>query len=1118
MAVEQKQFNVTEVPLQGTNLVEASAGTGKTYSIAIIALRLLLEKDISLSEILMVTYTKAAVAELEQRIRIFIKKAAAVADGELIDDATITKYVEESILVQGRESIKAKLDAARIFIDETSILTIHSFCQLVLQEFSFETGALFGMNLVTSISDIITQEVQIFWRSHISGLPLGIFPYIEGIDIETLTQTVSMQLGGRKYAGFEEGKKYEVNQEKINEVELELKTLEQAKSILVDRQLAILSNEEDISARIQTNTYARKAMTDLLGDTKALLAAILYKPETQYKQKLFPDFLDIQTEVEAAELLITNASKKIQHSLTCMALQHIIPAVQVAKRNINVLGFDDLIIEVHNALVANSNQPLIEKLQNKYKAVFLDEFQDTDLKQYEIFKTAFAGTSIIFYIGDPKQSIYKFRSADIFTYLQAKKEVDFIYTMNTNYRSSTQYIQAANQFLKPTEDFDTFFFATSSDGIDYINVEAASDKQQQLISEKKPIPALVLASAKNKTENLNAIVSCAAMLLNGKHFLTVNRNPRPVQPSDIGILVSKNKVAKSLSVALSSRNIPSVLVSDAKIFDSIELQFIFYVLSAILEPSVNNINKALLSKFTGIDETNIHLLNYDLLLPAFNLLSDKWTTQGVYSTVKDFFQQFNVESSLITAQSTIADRSITNLQQVIEILYKAERINNLQPKELLLWLQRIVEEKGEGDEYLQRIESEEDAIKISTVHKSKGLEYNIVIAPNLDYTLDIYSDFVQYRDPTSKLYVSKHIDWMSEEEMNIYLAETEQEHRRLLYVALTRAVYCSIIIQSTANYYNKSTLSSFVNAIEDKSPYSIDQEYFDNTETYHPKTETKKFTPNPISLPVSDSNWYKLSYSSVAAEVSSLPVKRKDISSVGYDKFIFKTLSLGAETGNLVHTLFEKISFTSDEFWEDSIAKVVMQYRPKDIEWLQQFKELATQVLGAAISTGGEKWSLSEINGREKIHELEFYFPLTNLDTTTITDLFATHGITTYLKSVYAASGMMQGFVDLLFFHKDKYYILDWKTTFLGNAVQDYNARAVAEAMTEHNYHLQYMIYCVAVSKYLASRKSDFDYDKDFGGVIYGFIRGMRIGDESGIFFTKPKKEFVEKLGEILGS
>lgn len=1116
MAVKQEEFKVLEVPLQGTNLVEASAGTGKTYSIAIIALRLLIEEEIELGQILMVTYTKAAVAELEERIRLFIKKASAVVEGEIIDDSTITKYVNEAIERQGKEAVKARLDKARLFIDETSILTIHSFCQQVLQEFSFETGALFGMNLVTSISDIITQEVQIFWRKYISGLPITIFPHIESITIETLTNAVSMQLAGRQYAGFEEGMHYVVNEGKLDEVNAEMAKLDKVIEDLHQQQIDILSNFDLINERIQANTHAKKNLAQAAGNATLLLDLIIEKSGSKYIPLVFPDVMELQDEVVKTEATITTESNKIQHWLTCMALQHIIPAVQSAKRMLNVVGFDDLITEVHKALVVDKNQSLIQLLQAKYKAVFVDEFQDTDLKQYEIFKTAFASASTMFYIGDPKQSIYKFRSADIYTYLQAKKEVDVIYTMNINYRSSTQYIEAVNKFLQPRPDFDTFYFSEAKDGISYISVEAATDKQQQLLNGERALPAMVVTSTKNKTENLTAIVSCTAMLLNGNHFLTVNEKKRLVVPSDIGILVSKNQVAKSLSLALSARDIPSVLVSDAKIFGSVEVQFIFDVLYAMLEPGFNSINKALLNNFTGVDEHNIHQLNHEILLPLLTQLADKWATQGVYIAIKEFFLLFNVESKLIATQSTVADRSITNLQQATEILYKAERVNNLLPNELLQWLQRMLEEEGEGDEYLQRIESEEDAVKISTVHKSKGLEYNIVIAPNLDYTIHIHRDYIQYRDAATGLYVSKHKEWTSPEEMAQYLAETEQEHRRLLYVALTRAVYCSIIIKSTAAYYKGSTLSSFVEEIVDKDEVQIDDIYFNNEEKYLPNIEQKKFVPNPLSIKVSDNNWNKLSYSSVSAELPALPKKKREDIAAVYDNFIFNTLTLGAETGNLVHTLFENISFSNDEYWTDAVTKIVLANRAKDEELLPQYVAMVSNVLNAHIPAGEETFKLSAINYQNKIHELEFYFPLANFDTVEITNLFAANGIVTYIKSMQAARGMMQGFVDLLFFHNGKYYILDWKTTYLGSTLKEYNAAAVAEAMTEHNYHLQYMIYCVAVCKYLKSRKADFDYDEDFGGVIYGFVRGMRTGEESGVFFTKPKKEFVEKFAEIL--
>ena len=1116
MALKQKEFKVLEVPLKGTNLVEASAGTGKTYSIAIIALRLIIENGINISEILMVTYTKAAVAELDQRIRIFIKKATSVVDEEEIDDQTITKYVTEAIDKYGKQIVKGRLDTARLLMDETSILTIHGFCQQVLQEFSFETGSLFGMNLVTSIKDIITQEVQIFWRKHISGLPIDFFPFMESVTVEMLSNTVAMQLSGRQYAGYVEGRDYVMDNNLLDDVRMEAIRLEKEAEAIVAKQLEILSNYDVINARIQSNGFTKKNLTDVADEPSAILEFILANDDKAYVKKVFPDIMALMKESDQIKEALNSISKKLQHTLVSKALQYIIPAVQASKKKLNVVGFDDLITEVHQALVVNNNKALINLLQEKYKAVFVDEFQDTDLKQYEIFKTAFASTSIMFYIGDPKQSIYKFRSADIFTYLQARKEVDVIYTMNINYRSSLHYIMAANKFLKPQPEFDTFHFQGMDDGIDYINVDAASDHAQQLLHGEDALPAIIVSEVKNKNENLYAIVSCAAMLLNGEHFLTGNEEKRPVVPSDIGILVSSNHTAREISVALSARDIPSVLVSDAKIFGSDELRFIFEVLHAISEPSSNTINKALLGKFTGITEEELPFLNHEILLPLFTSLNDRWMTQGVYSAIKEFLLQFNIEARLIGDQSTVADRSITNLQQVTELLYKAERVNNLQPKELLQWLQRMMEEEGEGDEYLQRIESEEDAVKISTVHKSKGLEYNIVIAPNLDYNLKIRGSHVQFKDPITRQYISKHKDWLSPEELNIYNLETEQEYRRLLYVAVTRTVYCSFIIRNT--YYKSSTLSSFLNAVTGEDEYKIDDGYFDNDERYKPLQEQKKFTANPVAINVSENNWYKLSYSALSAELNTVPKKRGMNLEDNYENFIFNNLSLGAETGNLVHLLFEKISFSNREYWNDSVAKIILANRAKDEELIPNYLLLLSNVLDATIIAGDSSFQLSQINSQQKIHELEFYFPLANLNMDEITGFFTDNGVTIFLRNMSAIRGMMQGFVDLLFYHDDKYYILDWKTTYLGSNLDDYNQASVSEAMEEHNYHLQYMIYCVAVSKYLASRKTDFDYDKDFGGVIYGFVRGMRCGQQSGIFFKKPDKAFVHGLAEKLNN
>lgn len=169
-----KAFNASSVPLKGSNLIEASAGTGKTYSIAIMVLRLILEKTISVKEILMVTFTKAAVAELEERIRLFVREAYKVSLENKISDATITEVADQAIRNSTRQEVQQLLKEAVLFLDETSVLTIHGFCQQTLTEFAFETNQLFGSETLNDIASLVESEVNKFWRENITTLHINL--------------------------------------------------------------------------------------------------------------------------------------------------------------------------------------------------------------------------------------------------------------------------------------------------------------------------------------------------------------------------------------------------------------------------------------------------------------------------------------------------------------------------------------------------------------------------------------------------------------------------------------------------------------------------------------------------------------------------------------------------------------------------------------------------------------------------------------------------------------------------------------------------------------------------------------------------------------------------------
>ena len=174
-----KDFNASSVPLAGSNLIEASAGTGKTYSIAILTLRLILENEIPIKEILMVTFTKAAVAELEERIRLFIRQAYKASRRDGIADGTIRALVERAMAASGEEKVRTLLHEAVLFLDETSVLTIHSFCQQTLNEFAFETGQLFGAELVQDTAVMLQEEMNKFWRKHVTGIPVDMLRHLQ---------------------------------------------------------------------------------------------------------------------------------------------------------------------------------------------------------------------------------------------------------------------------------------------------------------------------------------------------------------------------------------------------------------------------------------------------------------------------------------------------------------------------------------------------------------------------------------------------------------------------------------------------------------------------------------------------------------------------------------------------------------------------------------------------------------------------------------------------------------------------------------------------------------------------------------------------------------------------
>jgi exodeoxyribonuclease V beta subunit len=1127
-------FNASTVPLQESNLIEASAGTGKTYSIAILVLRLVLEQQLPVKNILMVTFTKAAVAELESRVRLFIRTAYKASLGKPVHDENIKALVDKAIAVTGENDIdkgttviQQVLRDAVLLLDETSVLTIHGFCQQTLLEFTFETDQPFGAELITDSSALLEVALNHFWRRHLTTLDAGLLEHVWYDEMKgKIQQLVKEHLDGKHYLGFDPGMDYSITTDTQKKWLKDLARMDAQERELKDKVYAFAeTNHLQLKALVEGNTHAKRNLLTLVGKPPAFIDFIEKNRDKVYIQKLFPDILKqidawSQVNEERNELLNT-----IHRQLYGLAIKEISEMISLYKERNNIMGYDDLIADLHAALVQKDNPSLEAMLRKKYKAVFVDEFQDTDRQQYEIFDKAFGRDTILFYIGDPKQSIYGWRKADIFTYFQAKNKVQQLYGMNQNFRSSARYIEAMNLFFLPSANFDTFYFSQEKDAIEYIPVESPLvNTKGSLLKGDQPAIPLSIRTVPKKEIAASSAAMIADLLLNRSYQINTEKETRGLKASDIGVLVRTGKQGREIKAALSRIGIPAVTLDDSKVLQSDEAGYLLYLLEAVEEPDRTTINRALLSPFTGYTINDILLLDDEAVMNLFRKYKIRWLADGIYAALMDFMTDFGVREVLLRSNTENGERIITNFMQLAELVHQIESRKSLSTIEIIAWLKRHIDGMAtEGDEYTQRVENDEEAVKIVTIHKCKGLEYNIVLAPFLEFTTDNRFEFVSFRHPATGEYVSVETNRLTEEQLAWQRQQAEQENRRLLYVALTRAIYTCYIYKSDNG--KPSTLSAFTDALPAAGNHLIVYEMggleapagsyrIENSPNISAATR-------PVLFSLQQPNWRRLSYTMLAAKPLHLSrpniLPGKDV----YETFVFQTLRAGTKTGDLLHFLMENIHFSDDSRWDKWIEESIRRFAPAQRElYLSGLRRMLTEILNARIQINGTAFTLSSINRNKRISEFEFDFPVSLFnpsDLNRLTDASVSVIVKDFSGGGAAQlEGIMTGIMDLFFEHDGRYYILDWKTTHLGTEPANYSTPALAEAMRDNNYHLQYLIYTLAAKKYLQSRLPDFNYGTQFGGVIYFFVRGARKGSENGIYTVKPAIETLQTIEEMI--
>jgi exodeoxyribonuclease V beta subunit len=498
-----------------------------------------------------------------------------------------------------------------------------------------------------------------------------------------------------------------------------------------------------------------------------------------------------------------------------------------------------------------------------------------------------------------------------------------------------------------------------------------------------------------------------------------------------------------------------------------------------------------------------------------------WEESGVYTAMMNIVADFNIRNHLLSGNSEPGERSITNIFQLIELMHKVQVRQNFSTLELISWLKRGIDGmRLVGEEFEQRVESDEEAIKIVTIHKSKGLEYNIVLSSSLDLVNNGKNETTSFRDPKSNEYVS--IEKASLTPADAQLAEEQdnQEKRRMLYVALTRAVYKCFIFKNEGRNADKSTLNAFLEWRDfQKSAFIEINDGPEIPENFRYRQEAKQI---PVALKASQFNlqhvnWRKTSYTSLAAkhEFRVKPVVGGSFDA--YDRFIFYQLLKGAHTGNMLHYIMEQVNFTNDSNWSYVINKAITQFVPGKREaYAPLLFQLVDIIVNVPIHVNDVKFSLSEVESANRLQEFEFDYSIQNVSTSELNSL-SNETISIAVKEQSDIEGLMNGLIDLLFLYEGKYYILDWKSNYLGDSVEDYRQEKLAEAMNDNNYHLQYLLYTIAAKKYLRSRLGErFNFEEHFGGVIYLFLRGLRKNQSHGIFTTIPSPGLLQNLERSL--
>ena len=1115
------EFDVFNIPLKkGVTRIEANAGTGKTYTLEKLVVRLIKEQGLQPSELLLLTFSNKAAAELRQRI---------------FDNFRLN----EPIITHGSD---AGTSVPVIDFDDFTISTFHGFFNKFLLEISAVSGLRRYEKIVGDTNPLLMFITHDFirkftYRNYLGGVyfaqvfgtherllndvmkPLEKYPRLSLPNTVNRIEDLTEHLTG------------------ITEAFQKLqKTLEKERSELE----AFFSTATNINGKHFKSSSLKKLLTQINGLVRT---AFLFNPDKWEYGNLSPTKIDTALkdgishgfrffgELKEYQKLLFQ-QKELCLSYLHQLIHQQLPA-QASERGI--ITYNLLQSESLSALESTMHPSPKQILRDKFKAVLIDEYQDIDNIQNEFISSVFLGEdNYIYFVGDPKQSIYRFRGADLFSYSKlTTNDNSASYTLTTNRRSVELLINSVNKIFSGADSpflYDEILPYHPS--ATPVSEQSTAEDIIQFGRSHRFAVTLLQGGKEKKSYEQEIVNSVCSSIFDLLKYGTDDRNKSGWKPRNIAVLVRRKKDGALIKKQLIKIGIPAQLQFNHPLFETDEAKELYALFSSVLSvgrPSA--LPTAMSLKLLNFTSKDIERLTVesgfgDEIAERFFRGREIFTDQGIFQTFEYYNKAFQLEE-LILGQE---DGKVIwqNLEEMIRYLNQSEQEENLDSHQLLKLFSRLISGEIEGAPQATHDLSAE-SVRIMTIHSSKGLEFPAVFLPLIKKKSP--PDPIKiFHDPANGFTPSL----MRAENIKDYTMELEAEERRLFYVALTRASKVCEVTLHESNIEYRQLLKPLYE--EENSPVLFrsipDTKVMLPDEKYDPlEGEIQQLIQQSDYVAKSFFAKEKYSFTKLMRSMGS----GRELASISSDEAEKRiqdteseltlptqdesddicTLPAGSSFGELIHAMFENIDFKQSVLAEANQEVLVNAINKAgfDINLLKPISDLVDNVMTKDIGlTHTPGLILSDIHNDLKISEMFFSFKVEDIPWHKLaekldgkTESLFSENLALLLKELKQDSyhGFLTGFVDLMFEHGGKLYILDWKSNFLGTTPKDYNQKGMLASMQEHRYFLQMFLYAEAAERYFRNRFKSHEFPQIFGGAYYLFARGIRGNEgDTGIFFV----------------